>query len=106
LKALSGGTRSFGNHLKTIKPSHAVGAYYHLLRSRGTPHRLFKIIWRPIRSIRTKHHLSRPWWIIPTLFAETAGFVWAVGLFLRGPRLIDGKRKEIGREHHLATSRQ
>lgn len=91
LKETSGGTRSYGDHLKTIKPSHSVGAYYYLLRSKETPNRLLKIFARPIRAIRTRHHLSHPWWILPTLLAEAAGFFWAVALVLRGPRLLGGK---------------
>lgn len=93
LKASSGGTRSYGDHLKTIRPSHAVGAYYYLLRSK-TPNRLINLFARPIRAIRTRHHLSHPWWIPPTLVAEAAGFFWAVGLVLRGPRLLRDRRSE------------
>ena len=33
LKLPYGGTRSYGNHLTTIKPNHAVGEYYYLLRA-------------------------------------------------------------------------
>jgi GT2 family glycosyltransferase len=95
LKADSGGTRYYGDHLKTIRPSHSVGAYYYLLRSRETPNRLLRILTRPIRAIRTKHHLSHPWWIPPTLVAETAGFFWAVGLALRGPRLVKEQKSEV-----------
>ncbi|MEK6302302.1 MAG: glycosyltransferase [Acidobacteriota bacterium] len=96
LKAGSGGTRSYGDHLKTIRPSHSVGAYYYLLRSRETPNRLLKLVARPMRAIRTRHHLFHPWWIPPTLVAEAAGFFWAVGLVLRGPRLIGrGQRSEV-----------
>jgi GT2 family glycosyltransferase len=97
LKSNSGGTRSYGDHLKTIKPSHSVGAYYYLLRSKETPNRLLKILRRPIRAIRTKHHLSHPWWIPPTLLAEAAGFFWAVSLVLRGPRLLGGKEQRARR---------
>jgi len=88
LKASSGGTRSYGHHLTTIKPSHSVGEYYYLLKGTGVRHRLQKIINRPFRAIRTTHHLTRPWWIPVTLTAESLGFAWALGLALRGPRLI------------------
>jgi GT2 family glycosyltransferase len=101
LRVSSGGTRSYGDHLKTIKPSHSVGAYYYLLRSKGIPRRVLKILARPVRAIRTRHHLSHPWWIPGTLFAETWGFLWAVALAARGPRLIGsrGHRSESeGRE--------
>jgi GT2 family glycosyltransferase len=91
LKASSGGTRSYGEHLTTFKPSHSVGAYYYLLRSKGIPRRSFKILARPLRAIKTRHHLSHPWWIPATLFAEISGLVWAVALALHGPRLIEAK---------------
>ena len=106
LKSESGGTRSYGNHLKTIKPSHAVGAYYYLLRSKETPNRLLKIFARPIRAIRTKHHLSQPWWIPATLVAEAAGFFWAVALVLRGPRLIREQRSEVGGQRSEVRGQQ
>lgn len=88
LKAMSGGTRSYGHHLTTIKPSHSVGDYYYLFQAKGITNRLFKMLARPLRAIRTQHHLTHPWWILPTLIAEALGFIWAIFLFLRGPRLI------------------
>lgn len=96
LKANSGGTRSYGHHLTTIKPGHSVGEYYFLLRSSGTPGRLLKILSRPFRSIRTKHHLSHPWQIPGTLLAECWGLIWAMGLAAKGPRLIAGSTLESG----------
>jgi GT2 family glycosyltransferase len=91
LKASKGGTRAYGEHLTTIRPSHSVGAYYYFIRSRSVPRRMASILLRPFRAIRTRHHLLHPWWIPATLFAEISGFVWAVALALRGPRLIGGK---------------
>ena len=88
LKATAGGTRSFGHHLTTIKPSHSVGEYYYLFQAKGLTNRLYKILARPLRSIKTRHHLKHPWWILPTLIAEAVGLIWAVFLALRGPRLI------------------
>jgi GT2 family glycosyltransferase len=88
LKAEHGGTRAFGHHLTTIRPSHAVGAYYYLLRSKGRSRRLRQIIARPLRAVRTRHHLMHPWWIPATLIGETLGFFWAVLLVLRRPRLV------------------
>ena len=94
LKSADGGTRSFGHHLTTFKPSHAVGEYYFLLRSKMMPGRWFKMLTRPLRAVRTRHHLSHPWWVIPTFMAETAGFVWAVFLTLRGPRLLSSNDRD------------
>ena len=94
LKASTGGTRSYGEHLTTIKPSHAVGEYYYLLRAKNVRSRMLKTLGRPLRAIRTRHHLSHPWWIPATLIAETWGFVWAVALAARGPQLIGAGRTD------------
>jgi GT2 family glycosyltransferase len=88
LRAGAGGTRSFGHHLTTARPSHAVGAYYYLLAAHGVKGRARKMVSRFLRSVRTRHHLHSPWWIPATLVAELLGFFWAVRLRLAGPRLI------------------
>jgi GT2 family glycosyltransferase len=105
LKASTGGTRAYGNHLTTIKPSHAVGEYYYLLRAKQIPRRLLKMVARPLRAVRTKHHLSHPWWIPGTLIAETCGFLWAVALAARGPRLI-GQGSEVRRRQSEVGSQR
>jgi GT2 family glycosyltransferase len=87
LRAPRGGTRAWGNHLRTVRPSHAVGEYYHLLGG-GDRRRLLRIVARPLRAVRTRHHLRRPWWIPATLGAELLGFLWAVALRARGRRLL------------------
>lgn len=92
LRVGSGGTRSFGEHLTTIKPHHAVGAYYFLLRARHVRWRWWQMVLRPLRAVRTRHHLRHPWWIPLTLAAEFGGFVWALGLRVRKQKLIDGQR--------------
>jgi GT2 family glycosyltransferase len=89
LKLKKGGTRSFGDHLTTFKPNHAVGAYYYLLRTPGTKNRFLRMLLRPLRSVRTKHHLRHPWWMPFTLVSEFLGFLWALILFLHGPRYIN-----------------
>ena len=88
LRVGSGGTRSFGEHLTTIKPHHAVGAYYFLLRARHVRRRWWQMVLRPLRAVRTRHHLHRPWWIPLTLAAEFAGFAWALLLRTREQKLI------------------
>jgi GT2 family glycosyltransferase len=84
LKARSGGTRSYGEHLTTWRPAHSVGAYYYALRT-GT---LRQFLVRPIRSIVTRYHLRHPWRMPATLVSELGGMLWALGLFLGGPKLI------------------
>jgi GT2 family glycosyltransferase len=88
LRAGQGGTRAFGQHLTTARPSHSVGAYYYLLAARGIEGRVGKMAWRFARSVRTRHHLRRPWWIPATLAAEAMGLLWALRLRLAGPRLL------------------
>jgi GT2 family glycosyltransferase len=90
LRAPVGGTRSYGSHLRTAKPGHSVGAFYRILRTSPPAAVPFRVAGRLARAIRTRHHLSRPWWIPATLVAETLGLGWAIGLSLRGPRLLDG----------------
>jgi GT2 family glycosyltransferase len=92
LKVSSGGTRAFGHHLTTIRPSHAVGAYYFLLRSHNVSRRCLNLLRRPFRAVRTKHHATHPWWIPATLASEAMGFAWALFLYLRGPRLLTNSR--------------
>jgi len=91
LRVGAGGTRSYGEHLRTARPSHAVGQYYYLLRSR-TGHKVSRILSNPFKAISTRHHLSRPWWIPATLVAELLGFVWACGLYIRGVRYAVDKQ--------------
>lgn len=88
LRAHQGGTRVYGNHLRTLRPSHAVGEYYYLLRRWRSRHALPRLFRRPITAIRTRHHLRRPWWIPVTLTSELLGFCWGLGLALRGPRYL------------------
>lgn len=90
LKASDGGTRSFGSHLTTFKPDHAVGAYYYLLQSRDAG--IKEIVKCLAISIATRHHLRRPWWIPVTFIAELSGLALAVLLKLRGPRYINTAR--------------
>ena len=88
LRAPRGGTRSYGSHLRTLRPAHAVGEYYYLLCARSRPGRWREFLSRPWRAVATRHHLTHPWWILPTLVAELAGMSWALALRVRGPRLV------------------
>jgi hypothetical protein len=88
LKAERGGTRSFGQHLTTLRPDHAVGRYYFLLRTLPPRAALGAAAAAWIRSVRSRHHLRHPWWIPLTLTAEMRGFLWALRLNTRGPRGI------------------
>jgi GT2 family glycosyltransferase len=88
LHASRGGTRAFGDHLKSYQPNHAVGAYYFILRTWSGWRSLFRFLSRPVRSVATRHHLRRPWWIPATLIAEFSGMGWALFLATQGPRYL------------------
>ena len=88
LREPHGGTRAFGSHLRTLRPAHSVGEYYYLLCARSRPGRWREFVSRPWRAVATRHHLTHPWWILPTLFAELLGMAWATALKARGPRLV------------------
>jgi glycosyltransferase involved in cell wall biosynthesis len=88
LKAERGGTRSFGRHLTTIRPDHSVGRYYYLLRTQPLLPALAGCAQQLLQSIRSRHHLRRPWWIPLTLTAELRGLVWALRLHGQGPKLM------------------
>lgn len=84
LKDSGGGTRSYGEHLTTSRPDHAVGDYYYLLKTKQWS----RFLQRPLRSVATRHHLSHPWGILTTLLAECRGILWGLKLHRAGPRLI------------------
>ena len=86
-----GGTRAYGDHLTSFRPNHAVGAYYFLLRTWSGWRTLGRFLIRPIRSVATRHHLRRPWWIPATLIAEFLGMMWALLLAANGPRYLSSK---------------
>jgi GT2 family glycosyltransferase len=84
LKEAAGGTRTFGEHQTTWRPDHAVGAYYYSLRSK----KFGEFIVRPCRAVTTRYHLQHPWRIPATLAAELGGMLWALTLYLRGPKRL------------------
>lgn len=94
IKAPGGGTRTYGQHFTTFRPDHAVGDYYFMLRTQGLWRGLTDFPRRAIRSVVTRHHLRRPWWIPVTLLAELRGMVWALSLSARGPRYISSAHGE------------
>src|SRR5262249_46699626 len=89
LKAIEGGTRTFGDHLRSFKPNHAVGAYYYILRTWSGWQSVVQCLRRPLQAVATRHHLYRPWWIPATLLAEFSGMGWALVLAAQGPRYLN-----------------
>lgn len=100
LQAKSGGTRAYGRHLQTVRPDHAVGAYYHIFRTWDGVKSLSTLLRRPFRAISTRHHLKRPWWVPMTLFAEVRACALAARLAINGPKYIRGGAvaQEVGVE--------
>ena len=92
----AGGTRMFGEHLRSFRPNHAVGAYYYFLRTWSGRKSIAQFLGRPLRAISTRHHLHRPWWIPATLIAEFSGMAWALALAVRGPRYVSLKAGKRG----------
>src|SRR5437773_3442384 len=96
LRAPRGGTRAYGDHLRTGRPEHSVGEYYFALRHGLGLETLRFMAYRLYREVRTRHHLTHPWWIPIKLLAELRGLVWAVRLAYRGPRrLAHASREEV-----------
>jgi GT2 family glycosyltransferase len=96
LQVSSGGTRIFGDHLRSHRPNHAVGAYYFILRTWSGWQSLGRFLGRPLRAIATRHHLRQPWWIPATLVAELSGMAWAMVLAAQGPRYLSSNRRPKG----------
>lgn len=97
LRAPQGGTRSYGDHLRSASPAHSVGEYYDFFKWSPAAALPGKVLGRMSREIRTRHHLRHPWWIPVTLAAEAGGVLWAAGLFARGPRLLNrGEKVQTG----------
>lgn len=91
LKTERGGTRSYGLHLKTTKPNHAVGRYYFNFCTRSPKAAILRSVKDCAKSILTKHHARYPYWIPLTFIAEIKGFIWAMMLFRTGRGLINGE---------------
>ena len=89
LQASKGGVRSYGSYLTTFRPGHSVGAYYYIFKSKRN--RIAECGKRLMRAIKTRFHLTHPWYIPVTLVAEVSGLIYAGCLRWRGPRLLDVK---------------
>jgi GT2 family glycosyltransferase len=84
----SGGTRARGSHLTSASPRHGVGDYYFALRQGPSLSVLGYVLRRLVREACTRFHLRHPWWVPVKWVGEIAALLWAIGLFLRGPRYI------------------
>jgi GT2 family glycosyltransferase len=90
LKVASGGTRTYGNHLTTIRPDHSVGAHYFYLRTQSGSSTLRSMMARIFGAVATKYHFRNPWRVLPTLISEVRGLIWACRLARKGPQYMVG----------------
>jgi GT2 family glycosyltransferase len=88
LQAERGGTRSYGSHLRSMRPAHSVGDYYFALSQGLSVASAIYCLKRLTRSTMTRYHLYHPWWIVPKMIGELSGLTYAVRLVAAGPRLL------------------
>lgn len=91
LQAPSGGTRMHGHHLTSASPAHSAGDYYFALMTLDRA-RWRYILARLVRSVRTRFHLTHPWWIPVKLTGELRGLMLALALRRQGRRLSRNPR--------------
>ncbi len=106
LKDSDGGTRSYGEHLTTAKPDHAVGAFYYALRTWSGWRSLIGCLALVPRALATRHHLRQPWWIPVTLWAQLAGMAWALRLQQRGPRYLEPVPNRVAADERQSPARE
>ncbi|MFN9644471.1 MAG: glycosyltransferase [Cyanobacteriota bacterium] len=95
LKTGGGGTRSYGNHLTTIKPDHAVGRHYFYLCTYSFRDAIRRSMRDIFKSSLTKHHLKYPLWIPFTFVSEITGYLWAILLIGSGRGLIASEQVSL-----------
>lgn len=70
LRVPSGGTRKDGSHLTSADPRHGIGDHYYAFLH-GKPREAWGYsLARVFREVRTKFHLTHPWWIPVKMFGE------------------------------------
>lgn len=97
LRASRGGTRSSGSHLTSADPKHGIGDYYFaFLQDRPWDSWRYSIR-RMFREVRTRFHLTHPWWIPVKLVGEVRGFY-------AGRRMaLQKRRRSLPREAKTST---
>lgn len=80
LAAKSGGTRSKGSHLNSASARYGVGDYYYAIRQGDAWDTVRYCFRRFFREVRTKFHLSHPWYIPVKLLGEFRAILQAVQL--------------------------
>jgi GT2 family glycosyltransferase len=88
LRVQSGGTRTQGSHLTSPSPLHGFGDYYYAFKH-GTPGEAWKYsLQRLFREVRTRFHLTQPWWIPVKLVGEFRAIIMALRSSGEGRKLI------------------
>ena len=78
LRVQKGGTRAKGSHLTSASPRHGVGDhYYAMLHAESTAAATSYCLRRILREVRTKFHLTHPWWIPVKLVGEVRAYLAA-----------------------------
>lgn len=88
LRAGQGGTRTHGSHLSSASSLYGVGDYYYALRCGSGFEKTFYMLRRPFREVRTKFHLTHPWFIPVKWIGELRAFALACRLNARGPEFL------------------
>ena len=89
LRVMSGGTRSEGNHMTSASPLHGFGDYYYAFRHGRRGAAWAYSMRRFFREIRTKYHLTHPWWIPVKMVGEARAVLMARRTLKSGQKLID-----------------
>jgi GT2 family glycosyltransferase len=63
LRVKTGGTRSEGNHMASASPLHGFGDYYYAFKQGSSVEAWKYSLQRLLREVRTRFHLTHPWWI-------------------------------------------
>lgn len=88
LAAGSGGTRSAGGHLASASPRYGVGDGYFALRCARGWDRLWYLLRKPFREVRTRFHLRHPWLIPVKFLGELRALLLAWRISRRPPQLL------------------
>ena len=88
LRVAKGGTRSSGSHLTSASSRHGLGDhYYAMLHAESSAEASAYCLRRVFREVRTKFHLTHPWWIPVKLVGEIRAYLAARQLVAKRNRM-------------------
>ena len=94
LQATRGGTRAAGSHLISASPRFGMGDYYFAMRSGWNLQTAAYMLKRPFREVRTRFHVTHPWYIPVKLIGEARAFCSALNAYRKGPKLLERREAE------------